>query len=479
MTSTPLSRGDAGNDRDLGELDLAGAVEFWSLDPVRDPPQSVREAPGPKGSNKSVLKRGASTSLLLQTGGIGLQYATQVVLARALGVNRFGTYTYAVTWTRLAGSVAHLGGASSSLRLLPEYEGQQRWSLAAGVIRRFRQVAIVVGLVVALVGSAVVLGLDGTSTNAVALTIALWLVPVAALIELQVALARGFQLIFRAFFPWLVLQPIVLVAGVAVYLAFGGDLDVQGALVITAVSYLVTIALQAWWLRTSVPSQIRTASPSFEPRAWVKLTFPIFGSNVVYMVFSRLDVVMVGILRSPREAGIYAVAMRAGTFVSILETAMAATLAPRISKLYWSDRKDEVEHAVLMAVRWIFLPTLGLTIVLCVFSRQALGVFGKGFAAGSTVLVLISLGQLVSVSSGAVGWLMNMTGHQNVTAVVFAAVAAVTVVAYLVLIPWLGINGAAIANGGAAVAVNLTLNYLVRRRMGYRISVLRAMAPAR
>lgn len=476
MTSPPLSHGDTED-----------AAEFWATDPDRDGPfraltsqheQNAIPAREPGGSTKRVLGRGASTSFLLQTSGLGLQYATQVVLARTLGVNRFGTYTYAVTWTRLGGSLAHLGGASSSLRLLPEYQGQQRWSLAAGVIRLFREIAILVGLVVALVGSAAILAVDGTSSGAVALAIALWLVPVAALIELQVALTRGFQLIFRAFFPWLVLQPIVLVAGVAAFLGLGGDLGVQGALVITAVSYVVTIALQAWWLHISVPSEIRSATPSFATRAWAKLTFPIFGSNVVYIVFSRLDVVMVGILRSPREAGIYAVAMRAGTFVSILETAMAATLAPRISKLYWSDRRDEVEDAVLMAVRWIFLPTLGLTIVLCTFSRSVLGVFGKGFAAGSTVLVLISLGQLVSVSAGAVGWLMNMTGHQIVTSVVFAVVAAVTVVAYLVLIPWLGINGAAIANGGAAVAVNLILNYLVRRRLGYRISVLRSMAPA-
>jgi len=430
-------------------------------------------------SDGTVLKRGASTSFLLQTSGIGLQYVTQIVLARALGVNSFGTYTYAVTWTRLAAGVAHLGGAASSLRLLPEYTAQQHWSLAAGVIRRFRQMAVVVGLAVATVGSAVILALNGITTSSAALVIALWLVPVAALIELQVALIRGFQLMFRAFFPWLVLQPIILVAGVGVFLAVGGDLDVRDALWCTAVSYLVTILLQAWWLRTSVPAEIRAATPTYATRAWSRLTMPIFGSNVVYMVFSRLDVVMVGILRSPREAGIYAVAMRAGSFVSILETAMAATLAPRISKLYWSDRKDEVERAVLVAVRWVFLPTLGLTIGLCLFAKPVLDLFGRGFSAGSTVLILIALGQLVSVSSGAVGWLMNMTGHQNITAVVFGSVAAVTIVAYLVLIPWLGINGAAIANGGAAVIVNLTLNYLVRRRLGFRISVLRAMAPAR
>jgi len=153
---------------DLSELDPADPDQVWSTDPALDPPQGLH-VPDPKGSNKAVLKRGASASFLLQTSGIGLQYATQIVLARALGVNNFGTYTYAMTWTRLAAGVAHLGGASSSLRLVPEYTAQQHWSLAAGVIRRFRQIALLVGLVVAALGSVVILTLDGTTTSAVAL----------------------------------------------------------------------------------------------------------------------------------------------------------------------------------------------------------------------------------------------------------------------------------------------------------------------
>jgi O-antigen/teichoic acid export membrane protein len=160
--------------------------------------------------------------------------------------------------------------------------------------------------------------------------------------------------------------------------------------------------------------------------------------------------------------------------VNILETAMASTLAPRISSLYWSDRRDEVEQVTLKAVYWLFIPSFLLTVVLAVFAHPILSLFGKEFTSGATVLALIAIGQLVSVSSGAVGWLMNMTGQQSATAVVDVVVAAITMVGYLTLIPWLGINGAAIANGGAVVMRNVSLNILARRRLGYRISVLRA-----
>ncbi|MBA3268704.1 MAG: oligosaccharide flippase family protein [Acidimicrobiia bacterium] len=461
-TGDPIDPGDPAGA--IGQVRDADAAEF----PGQPPSGGAR-------SNRGVLGRGASTSFVLQTSGIALQYATQVVLARTLGVGAFGTYTYALTWSRMAAGVCQLGGTSSSLRLIPQHTVEERWDLVAGLVRRFRQVALGLGVLITATASAIILAVDGTSTEAVALVLALGLVPVTALIELQVALTRALESVFRAYFPWLVLQPALLIATVGVFLTLGSDLDVESAVLLTGGSYLFTMVLQAWWLHRLQPPQVRSASPTYATREWLKLTLPIFGSNVVYLVFQRLDVVMVGLLRSPLDAGVYAVAMRAGTFANIFQTAMAATLAPRISRLFWSDRRSEVEHMVLMSIRWTFLPTLALTAALCGLADPILDVFGPGFSRGETVLILTALAQLVSVSSGPVGWLMNMTGHQNITAVVFSLTAVVTVAGYFALIPWLGIAGAAVANGGAVVARNLALNVLARRRLGYKLSVLRSL----
>lgn len=425
-------------------------------------------------ANGRMLRRGGSTSFILQSSGIALQYATQLVFSRTLGASRFGTYTYALTWSRIAGSVCHLGGASSALRLLPQYRVQQQWPLAAGVVRRFRLIAIVVGSFFALNAAAVVLLVNGGTTTAIAICIALAFVPLASLVEVQQAMTRASQRMFKAFFPWLVLQPILLVAAVGVSYLAGHRLSLHESLWLTGGSFAATVLVQAWWLHESLPAEVKQARPAYATREWAKVTLPILASNSVYLVFSRLDIVMVGLLRSPREAGIYAVAMRAGTVVNILETAMASTLAPRISHLYWSDRRDEVEQVTLKAVYWLFIPSFLLTLVLCVFAHPILSLFGKAFTSGATVLALIAIGQLISVSSGAVGWLMNMTGQQSVTAVVDVVNAAITMVGYLTLIPWLGIQGAAIANAGAVVIRNVSLNVLARRRLGYRISVLRA-----
>lgn len=413
---------------------------------------------------------------------MGLQYVVQAILARALGVNAFGAYTYSVTWARLTANLCQLGGPSSALRLVPQYSVQERWSDVAGVLRRFRQVPFWLGVLVAAAASSLIVVVGGTDSSTAALVAALSLAPLAALIEVQVSLARAFERLFRAFFPWLVLQPLVLMAGVGAALALGAELTAVDAIAITAISYVFVMAVQAWVLRRSVPRKVQEASPTFAVREWAHVSLPIYLSNVVQLTFSRLDVVMVGLLKSPRDAGIYAVAMRVGGLASILQAGMASVVAPRISRLHWSGRQHDrgkVEHLVLTAVRWTFLPSLVLTALLCGLAGPILEVFGPAFEAGRTVLVLIALGQLVSVGSGLVGWLMNMTGQQRMSAAVFGGTAVLTIVGYLVLIPWLGINGAAIANGGAVVVRSLVLNVVVRRRLGARISVWRALRMGR
>jgi O-antigen/teichoic acid export membrane protein len=72
---------------------------------------------------------------------------------------------------------------------------------------------------------------------------------------------------------------------------------------------------------------------------------------------------------------------------------------------------------------------------------------------------------------------MNLTGQQHVTATVFAATAAVTMLGYVLLIPWLGMVGAAVANGGAVMVRNVVLNHLARRRLGIRVSLIRSLRP--
>jgi O-antigen/teichoic acid export membrane protein len=432
-----------------------------------------------KASTRRILGRGASTSFLLQCAGVALTYATNVVFARSMGVEEFGVFTYVTNWARIGGTLSHLGTASSGLRFVAEHNAEDDWAKVHGVVRSTRWLSLLLGSAVATIGSVAVLSIQGHTPSSLAMVAALWIIPAAALTELQQTLIRAYKLIFRAFFPWLVLQPVLLIALALGAVVFDLDISATDAVLLTFASYLACVALQALWLHGAMPDAVRHAKPAYAYKSWATVTAPIFVSNVVYIVFSRMDVVMVGIIVGAKEAGIYAVAMRAGNLAQIGQTAMTATVAPRMSELYWSKREDDLQHLVHTAVRWVFIPTLVLAVLMSLLATPILAVFGHAFIAGRWVLIWIIAGQVVSVASGPVGWLMNLTGRQNQTAVVFGATAALTMIGYVVLIPTLGMVGAAIANSAAIAIRNLALSQLAKRSLGYNVSVWESLRPQR
>jgi O-antigen/teichoic acid export membrane protein len=426
-----------------------------------------------------LVKKAASTSFLLQVSGMLISTGSQVFLARVLGVNAFGVYTYATNVGSLGGPIARMGLPNSALRFVPQYRANAEWSLLRGVLKSFRLIPVVVGSALALIAGIVLWNTAEADQVRPAILISLLLTPLISFVSVQQSIVRGFQRIFAAYFPPNVLQPALLIGGVGLASIVGVSVSAPAASIAGVATWLVIAAILAIVLGRTVPSEHRHGPRHYDVKAWRGVVGNQLYLDVIYVVFARLDVVLVGVLVGTRDVGLYSVAIKAGVVAGIIQTAMNSTVAPLISEYYWSGRGSDVERLVQNAVRLAFLPTLAITAGLAIFATPILELFGGAFARGRTVLVLIAIGQLVSVASGPVGWLMNMTGNQRALSAVFTATALLTVVGYVVLIPWLGIEGAAIANAGAVAVRNIALNELVRRRLGFRVSVIASLRRVR
>lgn len=415
-------------------------------------------------------------ALVLQAAGIGLRYLTQVVLARWLGPVGFGAYAYAMNLGQLVASPCDLGAATSGIRFVPQYVTTGDRDRLYGVVRLFTAVPVVLGALAAVAGVAVVAGFGSGPTGGSVLLVTLALVPVFALSEVMAALIRGFRDLVGAYFPTLVLQPVLVASAVGgVALASGDRVSALDAVALTAGAWVATVAVQAAWLRRRLRPLTTASRPLYDTREWARVSFPLLAMNTVQLVFQRVDVLVVGLLLGAKQAGIYTVAFRTAGLASIFQTAMNAAVAPRIGHLFWGERRAELEGAVLRAVRRIFPPSLAVTVALVVLGRPLLSIFGEPFVAGWAAMAVYAAGQLASVSAGPVGWLMNLTGHQGKSAWITAATAALALAGYLVLVPVLGIVGAALANAAAVLVKNVWMSAMVRRHLGLRISLVRAL----
>jgi O-antigen/teichoic acid export membrane protein len=134
---------------------------------------------------------------------------------------------------------------------------------------------------------------------------------------------------------------------------------------------------------------------------------------------------------------------------------MLTAVQPRISALLAHRDLGAVNTVYRASTCWLVLITWPLYLLFAVFSTYVLAVFGGGYAVGAPVMVLLALAMLVATGCGLVDSVLAMAGRTSWNLGNALLALAVNVALNLLLIPPLGILGAALAWAIAIVLANL------------------------
>jgi O-antigen/teichoic acid export membrane protein len=421
------------------------------------------------------VARDAVTVLAIQVCGAGLAYLSQVALARWMGVASFGTYAYLIAWVTIAALLAGLGFPISVLRLIPQYRTTGEPQHLRGVISISRAVALLAGVALALAGTVLAL-LWQPSVGTFTLAIAVWLIPLGAVINVDVSIMRAGGRLVAAYAPSQVLRPALVLLGAGAMFAVDGALSSESALAFTVAAFAATAIAQT----VLVARVARRAGPpgpaAYQPRAWLRLSLPLLLVAGFQIVLSQTDVVLVGSVAGFRDAGVYAAAARTAGLGAYLLIALLGVMAPMFAELQTRGDRAGLQRLASFCAQCAFWPTVVITLVLALSAPFVLGLFGPGFGAGREVLLILLVGQLFNAACGAVGALLNMTGHQDDVARVYGVVCVLNVVGCFALVRAFGVNGAACATTLSLITWNLWLHRLTVLRLRVRPSILSAFA---
>jgi O-antigen/teichoic acid export membrane protein len=123
-------------------------------------------------------------------------------------------------------------------------------------------------------------------------------------------------------------------------------------------------------------------------------------------------------------------------------------------------------------MRWTFWPSLGACAVILALGRPLLSLFGASFTTGYGVMFILAIGMLSRAAVGPAERLLNMLGERKLCAATYAAAFAINLVLCLVLIPRLGIEGAAVATSTALAFESVLLYRIAKRRLGFHVFIL-------
>ncbi len=107
-------------------------------------------------------------------------------------------------------------------------------------------------------------------------------------------------------------------------------------------------------------------------------------------------------------------------------------------------------------------------VVLVVFPRDILRIFGEEFVVGAIATVILAVGQLVNASTGPVGSVLNMSRHVRLNMADNIAALALNLVLNVVLVPRYGFVGSAVAWSVSLAGVNIARVLQARHYLGIR-----------
>lgn len=421
--------------------------------------------------------RGVSLGVAVQGLGVGLAFVAGAAAARLLGPAGFGVYAYALAASGAASVPAALGLPAAVTRFLAVYRRRGEWGEARGLLHYADRFAGGAGVVLGAGIVAVGLFAWGGRWLSVFL-LAAPLVPLFAGVNLRQKALQGLDRPVAAQLPLEVIKPVTFLITVgALWLAgVGAARTPAGVMAAWTLSVALAFASATVLVRRGSPPDLRAAAPEVAPRvAWLRVALPMLLADGLGMLYARTDTLMLGALRPPTDVGLYAVALRSAGLLAVLLGASNWVLAPWFARLHEEGNHERLQRVVTRSTRAVFAVTLLGFGVAVVWGRPLLGVvFGAPFRAAYPALLVLGVARLVDVGVGPVVTLLAMTGGQRALAVTMGGAALGNLVGCGLLIPRLGLMGAALSFGGAVIATNVILAGVVRRRIGVAPSVVGA-----
>jgi O-antigen/teichoic acid export membrane protein len=419
------------------------------------------------------LSAGTGGAWAVSLAGIGLAFATQLVLARLLPAAEFGALFYTFAWAEVLGMIAPLGYDKLLIRELARQRHAGHWGLAHGILRcaaRWTSLGVLVAVAVALG-----FGLSLRGQLDPALIPVFWmtalLVPVRAWVNLRHGALLGLSRPVAGLMATSVTYSLafLVLVGLARLLA-PERLDAFVAACAALLAWLVSLALADAQTRARMAEGAR-APAEFRAREWIREALPMMLIVGMALLTLKADLILLGALRGAEEAGVYVTAASLAHLVRLGIVAVNPALAPLAVNAQASGSERELEAVARSATRLAFVPALVCAAALLVFGRWALALFQPEFVAGYGALVILALGFLVVSTMGPVETILLMKNQQRLAAASAVGACVLNLTLNATLIPMLGMRGAALATALSMIAWAVAMSLAVRRRLGLRMSI--------
>lgn len=410
------------------------------------------------------IARGTGLLLPATLGGNLLLLVLDQYVNGVLTTAEYGLFGAIKRVLQLVGFVVYLGMENAVIRFVAIDPAGAR-----GAVRS----AFAATLAVSTAAAALLFGLAGpfaawvdpSPETVEALRIGALSLPLSAVRLVAVSASQGWKVVSHRAVVMFLAWPIAQLAGVAMF-AHALGWGVRGVMF----AYVGAMALGAglalvllFRLRRDLLAPV---AGSAGVAAMLAFAWPMWLQGIVMGGYTWIDQVLLAGLRSAEDAGVYGPVTTLAPLFGVGLGALNGMFAPIIAERRAAGDTPGLERLYRTVTRWAVALAVPPLVVCAVMPVTVLHIWPNGSADAADALRITCLAQLVCTAVGSVNYLLIMAGHQRATLLNGLPAVAANLLLSFLLIPALGVTGAALANGVAMTAANVVGLLQVRSLLG-------------
>lgn len=388
-------------------------------------------------SSRNLAKNTAFYSLALAAQKV-LSFIYFIFLARAIGVESQGQFSFALSFTAIFAMFLDLGLTQILIRESAKDKDCAESQLANVIGFKLLCSLVIYGFIVFLVN---LMGYPELTKQLVYISGFVMLLDSFSLSVYGII--RGHHNLLFESIGTVLNQLVVLVVGlIGLWLGWG----LRMLMAVYLLASLVNFFWAAYNLRASFGIKIISRLDWRVIRQLLILSIPFAVAGIFNRIFSSIDVVLLSKLAGDWAVGIYSVAFKAAFALQFLALAFSASLYPAFSN-YFTHSKESLSKLFTKSMYWLIFASLPLAGgVIAIADKVIGGIFGEKYLPSVEPLQILMASMVFVFLCFPIGALLNACNRQTRNTVNLGIVAVFSFVTNLILIPIYGYNGSAAAN---------------------------------
>jgi O-antigen/teichoic acid export membrane protein len=391
------------------------------------------------------LLKGSAVIFLFKAVGAASLFGVHLLIARHYGASTLGVFNLVLALLTFGTIFSRLGLDMYVIRVLPGIENDK--TLVAGFIQKTFKllfVGSIVSMLFLMISSSLINQNIFKSFDAsdYLIVLAMLVIPFTYFSVIP-EIFRGFQDIKIYSFYRNLAQNLLVLLILAFFINFL-NITLDPVWVLYVVLFVVTIVMAYHLYNFLKERNISLFSKGNYKENILINSYPMLFTSSMMFLMGNVDSLMISYYLDEHQVGIYSAIIKLSLAITFILASVNNYILPKISKAYSSGEIDKLVKLYQNSIKLIVFSTFPIIITMLLYPSFFLGLFGEEFKSYTNVFYVVLLMSFIFVLIGPVINILNMINQQlYVKNIIFIAL-ILNISLNLVLIPFLGILGAAV-----------------------------------